>query len=80
MPQAKGNKLRLIRAKGETTVWYLLGGKRYWVFSPRMMADFVTEGLTDGFSAVEELSKEEVYSYKKTDTTLNELWRLYISK
>jgi len=73
-------KVRLIRAQGETTVWFLLNGRRYWVFDPMMMADGVAESIWEGFSAVEELSKEEVYAYPKTRASLPELWKLYVSK
>ena len=79
MPKPKG-KLRLIRAKGEKTVWYLLNGRRYWVHDPQMMSDGLVEGVWEGFSNVEELSKEEVYSYPKFSTSLGELWKIYISK
>jgi len=73
-------KLRLIRAKGEKVVWFLLNNRRYWVFNPVQMADGVAEGIWDGFQAVEELDPKEVYSYPKTTTSLSELWKLYISK
>jgi hypothetical protein len=73
-------KIRLIRAKGEKTVWFLLNGRRYWVHDPQEMADGVAEGIWSGFSAVEELSKEEVYSYPKFTTSLSELWKVYTSR
>ena len=73
-------KLRLIRAVGEKTVWYLLGNTRYWVHDPQMMSQGLAEGIWDGFAAVEELTKEEVYSYPKFSTSLGELWRVYTSK
>lgn len=73
-------KIRLIRAKGEKTVWFLLNNRRYWVFNPEMMADGVAESVWNGFAAVEELEAKEVYSYPKTSTSLGELWKLYVSK
>ena len=79
MPTPKG-KLRLIRAEGEEVVWFLLNSRRYWVFNPKMMSDGLTEGIWEGFLGVEVLPKHEVYLYPKTDTSIGELWKLYISK
>jgi|SRR3990167_768658 len=59
----KTDKLRLIRAKGEKTVWFLLNGKRYHVLNPGMMNDGLAEGIWGGFAEVEELSPEEVQMY-----------------
>lgn len=74
------NKIQLVRATGETPIWFLLNGHRYWVFNPQMMADGVVEQIWDGFAGVKEISKEELYSYPKGTVPLSELWKVYISK
>lgn len=56
MPNANTQFVRLVREVGNTNVYAIFGGKRYLVWNPTQLQDYVAEGLTPGFSAVEEIS------------------------